>query len=43
VYGYDLTVKGVAYQLLYQIIADEIVVFIAVGPDDKAHASSRRR
>ena len=42
-YGYDLTVKGVAYRLLYQIIEDEIVDFIAVGPHDKAYASTRRR
>ena len=43
VYGYDLTVKGVAYRLLYQIVEDEIVAFIAVGSHDKAYASARRR
>ena len=40
--AYDLTVKGVAYRLIYQVEGD-VVVFIAIGPHDAAYDRARRR
>ena len=40
--AYNLTVKGVAYHLVYTI-EDETVVFVAIGPHDAAYARARRR
>ena len=40
--AYDLTVKGVAYQLIYQVEGD-VGVFIAIGPHDAAYDRARRR
>src|ERR687887_959945 len=40
--AYDLTVKGVAYRLVYSI-EGEVVVFVAIGPHDVAYARARRR
>ncbi len=40
--AYDLTVKGVAYRVIYTI-EDEAVVFVAIGPHDAAYARARRR
>lgn len=40
--AYDLTVKGVAYRLIYQV-EGEAVAFIAIGPHDAAYQSARRR
>jgi hypothetical protein len=31
--AYDLTVRGVAYRLIYQV-EEEVVLFIAIGPHD---------
>lgn len=40
--AYDLSVKGVAYRILYEIAGD-IVVFIAIGTHDMAYDRARRR
>lgn len=40
--AYDLTVKGVAYRLVYTI-EDDVVVFVAIGPHDQAYARAKRR
>ncbi|MGH2350156.1 MAG: type II toxin-antitoxin system RelE family toxin [Chloroflexota bacterium] len=40
--AYDLTVRGTAYRLIYQI-EGEVVVFIAIGPHDQAYARAARR
>lgn len=40
--AYGLTIKGVAYRLVYAI-EDDAVVFVAVGPHDAAYARARRR
>ncbi len=40
--AYDLTMKSVAYRLVYTIDG-EIVVFVAIGPHDAAYARARRR
>lgn len=38
----DLTVKGVAYRLVYSVQGEAVVV-IAIGPHDLAYARARRR
>jgi mRNA-degrading endonuclease RelE of RelBE toxin-antitoxin system len=40
--AYDLTAKGVAYRLIYQVEHDVILV-IAIGPHDVAYKSAKRR
>ncbi len=40
--AYNLTVKSVAYRLVYTI-EGEVVVFVAIGPHDVAYARARRR
>jgi mRNA-degrading endonuclease RelE of RelBE toxin-antitoxin system len=40
--AYDLTVKGVAYRLIYQLEGDA-VLFIAIGTHDAAYNRARRR
>lgn len=40
--AYDLTVKSVAYRIVYAIEGD-VVVFVAIGPHDVAYARARRR
>ncbi len=39
--AYDLTVRGVAYRLIYEI-DDDTVLFIAIGPHDAAYDRARR-
>lgn len=40
--AYDLTVKGVAYRLIY-LVEGDVVLFIAVGAHDAAYDRARRR
>ena len=40
--AYDLSIKGVAYRLIYMVEHD-VVVIIAIGPHDQAYARAARR
>lgn len=40
--AYDLSLKGVAYRLIYQIEGD-LVLFIAIGTHDEAYRRASRR
>lgn len=40
--AYDLTVRGVAYRMVYTIDGD-VVRFIAIGPHDAAYQRASRR
>ena len=40
--AYDVTIKGVAYRILYEVTGD-VVTFIAIGPHDAAYERAKRR
>ena len=40
--AYDLTVRSVAYRLIYAV-ENEVVVFVAIGTHDVAYERARRR